>query len=76
MWPPAHVVIGVDGEVEQELESQCVNKDTAMLRCFLQKTSESTFSKLEIELIHSFRMPLLHLLFLLVESSKEKEGSP
>lgn len=41
----------VGGEGEQELETKCVNKDTSMLRSFLQKTSESTFSKLEIGLI-------------------------
>lgn len=69
------MVIDVGGEGEQKLETKCVNKDTAMLRSFLQKNSESTFSKLEIGLIYSFRIPLLLLLFLLVEGSKEKEGS-
>lgn len=51
VWPLARVVIDVGGEGEQELETKSVNKDTTMLRSFLQKTPESTFSKLEIGLI-------------------------
>lgn len=49
-----------------------------MLRNFPPKTSESTFSKLEVvsceELL--FICPCPHLLLLLVENSKEKKGSP
>lgn len=53
VWPPAHEVIDVSGREEQNLETKCIN-NIKILICsgsFLQKTPESTFSKLQTVLM-------------------------